>query len=315
MTPYFSIVIPVYNRERYIDRCLQSVLRQEFSDYEIVAVDDGSADGSAARIRAVAAREPRLRLLQHAVNRGMQPARITGIEAATGPWIALLDSDDELLPGALGVMHQRLQTVADDIHAVAFTCRMDSGQLSPDPAVDMVRDYRGYLEFAESHFDRPTAALDCLRRGFLAELPMEEKKGYEELYLLEYHARYKSQVFSDVCRLYHQDADNQLVKAAAHDPRRDIRLARDRLAVLEAVLDHHGEALRRHAPRTYWQTASRLAALQFLVGERRRGLHYGWLGIRARPGHLRSWAVPALGLLGTGVLQRARSAAQRLQRA
>lgn len=313
--PYFSVIVPMYNRERLIGRCLDSVLAQSFDDYEVIVVDDGSADGSADRVRGYA--DPRIRLLLHERNQGMQPARRTAIAASAGEWQVILDSDDELSDAdALRRMHDRMQSLKPDIKAVAFASRMDNGRPSPDPPCGETRDYAGYMRFMEERVpgDKPTAALDCTRRDCPdIDLGLAENRGYEELYLLEFHLRFRSRMFPDVCRLYHQDADNQLVKAATRDPQRDRQLARDRLVVIEAALARHGQAMRRMAPKTYWLTVSRAAVLNFAVGSRAKAIRHSMIGLRLRPFHPRSWAVPVFGLAGDGALRRGRQIARRLR--
>ncbi|HWE72064.1 MAG TPA: glycosyltransferase family A protein [Stellaceae bacterium] len=88
-----SVIIPLYNRREEIGRAVASALRQSHAPHEIVVVDDCSRDDSATVVAALG--EPRIRLLRHERNRGASAARNTGIAAATGEWIALLDSDDE----------------------------------------------------------------------------------------------------------------------------------------------------------------------------------------------------------------------------
>ena len=102
-----SVVVPIYNVERYLAACLHSVARQTVDDLEVVMVDDGSTDGSAAIAAEFAARDPRFRLLRQP-NGGLGNARNTGTDAASGEYLAFLDSDDvlpsdayELLLGAL----------------------------------------------------------------------------------------------------------------------------------------------------------------------------------------------------------------------
>jgi glycosyltransferase involved in cell wall biosynthesis len=92
-----SILLPIYNRADTLPRCLASIRAQTFDDWELIAVDDGSTDGSAELI----AGDPRFRLLHHEVNRGAAAARNTALAAAKGEFIALIDSDDEWLPQKL----------------------------------------------------------------------------------------------------------------------------------------------------------------------------------------------------------------------
>ncbi len=97
--PAVSIVVPVYNRATTLPRAIASVLLQDFTDWELVLVDDGSTDGGIDAVLADGA--PRIRALRHPINRGAPAARNTGIAAAQGDLIAFLDSDDEWLPGKL----------------------------------------------------------------------------------------------------------------------------------------------------------------------------------------------------------------------
>jgi glycosyltransferase involved in cell wall biosynthesis len=91
--PFVSVIMPAYNVEPYVAEALHSVLAQTFDDLEVVAVDDGSTDGTAAAIAAIAADEKRIRLVRQA-NRGLAGARNTALRMARGELFALLDSDD-----------------------------------------------------------------------------------------------------------------------------------------------------------------------------------------------------------------------------
>lgn len=99
--PKVSVVIPTYNRGVFIGRAVCSVLAQTFTDFEIIVVDDGSADDTAKRVLELAQTDSRVCYLPHETNRGAQAARNTGIQAAKGQYIAFLDSDDEWLPEKL----------------------------------------------------------------------------------------------------------------------------------------------------------------------------------------------------------------------
>lgn len=94
--PRISVIIPVYNRAWCIERAVRSVYEQDLSDFELIVVDDGSADGSAGRVPP----DPRLHLIR-TENRGVSAARNTGIARARAELIAFLDSDDWWLPGKL----------------------------------------------------------------------------------------------------------------------------------------------------------------------------------------------------------------------
>ena len=96
----FSIVIPVYNTEKYLDCCLESVLTQSFQDFEIILVDDGSPDRAPALCDAWAEKDCRIRVV-HQENGGLSSARNTGIHHASGEYLLFLDSDDFFEPDLL----------------------------------------------------------------------------------------------------------------------------------------------------------------------------------------------------------------------
>ena len=95
----FSVVIPVYNVKDYLPKCIDSVLAQDFEDYEVILIDDGSTDGESGAIcdRYAAAHPERIRAI-HKPNGGVGEARNVGIEAAQGEYLIFIDSDDYIAP-------------------------------------------------------------------------------------------------------------------------------------------------------------------------------------------------------------------------
>ncbi len=95
-----SLIIPVYNVERYLPMCLESVVRQGLEDYEAIIVDDGSTDGSSKICDEFALQYPQIRVI-HQENQGLSGARNTGIKNAKGKYVYFVDSDDFLVPNSL----------------------------------------------------------------------------------------------------------------------------------------------------------------------------------------------------------------------
>lgn len=93
MKPKVSIIIPIYNVEKYLDRCMQSVLNQTLKDIEIIMVDDGSPDNCPAMCDEYARKDNRIKVI-HKKNGGLGFARNSGLEIATGEYVAFVDSDD-----------------------------------------------------------------------------------------------------------------------------------------------------------------------------------------------------------------------------
>ena len=112
-----SVIVPIYNIEIWIERCVRSIMAQTYRDLEIILVDDGSKDGSWAVMEGLAAEDPRIRLL-HKSNGGLPSARLAGIAAATGDWITFVDGDDEIEPQ----MYERMMKNALEYDADISHC-------------------------------------------------------------------------------------------------------------------------------------------------------------------------------------------------
>lgn len=109
-----SIIVPVYNGERYLAECIDSVLGQTFADWELIIVDDGSTDGSGAIADRYCRHDDRIRVI-HRVNGGMSVARNTGIESVSGEYVYFLDCDDILHPEALALLFDAIETNKADM--------------------------------------------------------------------------------------------------------------------------------------------------------------------------------------------------------
>ena len=123
----FSVVIPLYNKAHYIESTIRSVLRQTCQDFELIVVDDGSADNSLELARKY--ESDRVRVIAQE-NRGVSVARNTGIENARGKFIAFLDADDEWQENYLATIHGLTdQYPESDIFVTAYTVDMGNGKL------------------------------------------------------------------------------------------------------------------------------------------------------------------------------------------
>ena len=105
--PLISVIVPVYNVEKYLPKCLDSLLAQTWQELEIIVVDDGSPDNSWDIMQEYARRDSRVRPIRQK-NGGLSAARNAGVEAARGEWIGFLDSDDYVAPE----MYERLYRAA-----------------------------------------------------------------------------------------------------------------------------------------------------------------------------------------------------------
>nr|MBA2769512.1 glycosyltransferase [Sporichthyaceae bacterium] len=111
--PLISVVVPIYNVERYLADCLESLAQQTHGELEVILVDDGSTDSSADVARTFADRDPRFRLVQQP-NGGLGNARNTGADLATGDYLAFVDSDDVVVRNAYELMGGSLEKTGSD---------------------------------------------------------------------------------------------------------------------------------------------------------------------------------------------------------
>ena len=117
MQPLLSIIVPIYNVEQYVDRCIQSILNQTYQNLEIILVDDGATDCSGVIADSYAAKDKRIKVF-HKENGGLSDARNYGLEHVTGDYILFVDSDDFIV----NIMCERLITVANNNNADIVSC-------------------------------------------------------------------------------------------------------------------------------------------------------------------------------------------------
>ena len=116
MNSKISILVPVYNVETYLSRCIDSVLSQDFTEYELILVDDGSSDSCPWICDEYDAKDERIRV-KHTPNKGVASARLTGFQMANGLYLIFMDSDDYLLPGALRFLYDTIERGYDIVKA------------------------------------------------------------------------------------------------------------------------------------------------------------------------------------------------------
>lgn len=122
MSNLISVIVPVYNVEKYLDKCIQSILGQTYSNLEVLLIDDGSTDSSGAICDKYAAQDSRVRVF-HKPNGGVSSARNLGLDNARGEWVGWVDSDDYISAD----MYEKLYTTATsknaDIAYGSYVCK------------------------------------------------------------------------------------------------------------------------------------------------------------------------------------------------
>jgi len=294
--PYFSVITPMYNRAAVIGRAIDSCLAQGDDDFELLVVDDGSADGSAAVVAAYGDR--RIRLFRHERNRGPCPARNTAIARARGQWCVMLDSDFALLPHALERLRARTGMTASDVGNVASSCVWDTGRITPHPTGPVrVLDFPAYLHWLETI--AVSEKLECIRRAAFADVQYPDSRAWEFEFHLDLAARWKTELSDEVLVRVYSDAPNRLTAASgAAAVARVLEDAPDKLASFERALRTHGDALRRWAPRIHDYLSVLAATQATYCGERRRAFQHAGNVLRRQPLSFDGWAATGLALLG-----------------
>lgn len=183
MTPFFSIIIPVYNVAPYLRECLDSVLAQSFTNWEAICVDDGSTDDSNSILDEYATGDRRLNVI-HQENAGVSAARNIALDIIQGEWVCFLDSDDVLEKSAL----QRIKEI-----------------ISRNPKVDIVKTgliqfkegqcvpwnkYCGHDKFFKTDFVLPNAVLEgwfcqrCFRASLVTDVRFPPLRNGEDVVFL-----------------------------------------------------------------------------------------------------------------------------------
>ncbi|QOY62008.1 glycosyltransferase family 2 protein [Lysobacter sp. H21R4] len=162
--PFFSIIIPCYNRAAEVQASLNSVLAQTFSDFECIIVDDGSEDSDMLRSQVDSLEDSRFVYLWQR-NGGGGAARNTGIIAARGKYVAFLDSDDAFLPEKLQIVSHYLEsTGAQAVYSRAYVDRGVGGRLwvRPDRGIGVDEDMGEYLFVSNQFVPTPTIVMRTL---------------------------------------------------------------------------------------------------------------------------------------------------------
>ena len=170
----FSIIVPVYNVEAYLDDCLTSLQSQEYTDFEVICVNDGSTDGSREILSEWESRFPQMKVIDRE-NGGLSAARNTGLETASGDYVVFVDSDDWVEP----TMLKRLAEENNDEDMICFACRRTDHNTYDTLVPEQSEGWNYYNHHALEHREVPFVCVwqRCYRREFLLENGLHFREG------------------------------------------------------------------------------------------------------------------------------------------
>ena len=148
--PIISVIVPVYNVEKYLVRCLESIVAQSFQDYECILIDDGSPDNCPAICDQYVKKDKRFRTI-HQSNHGLSSARNTGISHSTGEWICFVDSDDFIHPDYLKILYLVAKKYAADVVSCKYEIIHEDDELTEEinvqkPVVEYIKTGKEVFE-------------------------------------------------------------------------------------------------------------------------------------------------------------------------
>jgi glycosyltransferase involved in cell wall biosynthesis len=205
-----SIIVPVYNKERYIDECIQSIFNQTFTDFELILVNDGSTDGSGAKCDHYQKSDSRV-IVIHQINGGASAARNAGVARSTGKYIGFIDSDDTIYPD----MYELLINNALQYDADVSVCRLRV--LFPDktvcpegePGPVVLNHDEALSKCLKGDLDR--SANNKIYKSALARSVQFEGNIYEDiLYTCKIFLKAKNTVFDNVIKYNYLVRDNSV---------------------------------------------------------------------------------------------------------
>ena len=141
----FSIIVPVYKVEKYICSCIESILNQEYPDWELLLIDDGSPDNSGIICDKYAKTDSRIKVF-HQVNRGVSCARNVGLNNAVGEYILFVDADDMIYPDALITLEHIVETSIDNLDMVQFSMNNEYNIYEKDDKISGILTSEEYIE-------------------------------------------------------------------------------------------------------------------------------------------------------------------------
>lgn len=178
-TPLISVIVPVYRVEKYLERCVKSILSQTYKNLEVILVDDGSPDQCPAICDACAEKDVRVKVI-HQENKGLSGARNAGIDAASGEYLAFVDSDDYVSPHFIEELYQLLQDTGCAIGQCRFSYVKGDGLVEEGDSAFCIYRGESLMEQLYGPEEKATCFVVAWNKLYRAELFKETGIRYPE---------------------------------------------------------------------------------------------------------------------------------------
>lgn len=216
-----SVIVPVYNLENYIERCLISIRNQTYRNIEIIVVDDGSTDNSWNIINKIAKEDDRIIPL-HKENGGVSSARMLGLSHARGEWIGFVDGDDEIEKDMYEVLINNAFEYNADISHCGYKMIFNDGRISSfyDTKVKKIQDNTtGIIDLLEGDLIEPGLCNKLYKKSLLKDVELDTNIKINEDLLLNYYLFKNSHlsIFEDLTKYYYIIRDNSASRSKLND--------------------------------------------------------------------------------------------------
>ncbi|WP_447951997.1 glycosyltransferase family 2 protein [Chryseobacterium koreense] len=217
MKPKLSIIVPIYNVEEFLEECINSILIQEFKDYELILVDDGSPDGCGKICDDYAAKDSRIKVI-HKTNGGLSSARNAGIEVAAGRYLSFIDSDDFV---SVDYFEKNMQYLVDHPEVdmlVAQVCYYDKLKSTTQyQHANLLDNKTQVLEYLFSVDYIASAWINIYHSNIFRGVRFPEGRIYEDGYILPQIADRAEKVYvSDQGIYYYRKRENSITSSRLH---------------------------------------------------------------------------------------------------
>ena len=253
MADLISVIVPVYNVAADLPRCLDSILAQTYPNIEIIAVDDGSPDGSGAILDGYAARHPNIRVI-HKENGGVTTARLRGIQEAHGEWIGFVDGDDEIESDMYERLLANAMKYGADISHCGYQMMFEDGRVHyfhNTGAVEKHDTTQALRELLSGQRIEPGLCNKLFHRSLFLGWKMDESIKINEDLLMNYYlfSNAENSVFDDWCPYHYIVRGTSASRAGLNQHK-----IYDPVRVKEIILEKSDSALRSDAQRALVST-------------------------------------------------------------
>ena len=215
-----SVIVPVYKVEKYLEKCVNSILCQSYSDLEIILVDDGSPDNCGKICDEIALKDKRIRVI-HQENKGLAAARNAGLVIAQGKYVAFVDSDDTIESGAYLMLHNMIETYGTDI-AICECRKVKENEslklVEYSKYEDMLLDNSELWELVFGQLNN-SSCNKLYKRNLIGDLRFPEKvvHGEDLLFNIEYLAKCSRGVYNEAPVYNYLSRNNSITRSSFNE--------------------------------------------------------------------------------------------------